>query len=60
MMWIQKPKETRETNKGKKILIIGDSFNWSTSSYLSIGVEDITVIHNVSFTRRLMSYIRQT
>lgn len=48
-----------KTNKGKKILVIGDSFNWPVSSYLSIGVEDIVVIHNASFTGSIMSYIRQ-
>lgn len=48
-----------ETNKGKKILVIGDSFNWPVSSYLSIGIEDIVVIHNASFSGSLMTYIRQ-
>lgn len=51
--------ESSKTNKGKKILIIGDSFNWPVSSYLSVGVEDIVVIHNASFTGSIMTYIRQ-
>ncbi len=51
--------ESSKTNRGRKILIIGDSFNWPVSSYLSIGIEDIVVIHNASFTGSIMTYIRQ-
>lgn len=51
--------EESETNKGKKLLVIGDSFNWPVSSYLSVGIEDIVVIHNATFTGSLMTYIRQ-
>lgn len=50
--------ESSQTNQGKKILIIGDSFNWPVSSYLSIGVEDIVVIHNATFAGSIMTYIR--
>ena len=41
----------------KKVLIIGDSFNWPVASYLSLGCEYVTVIHNASFTGSLISYI---
>lgn len=43
-----------------KILIIGDSFNWPVSSYLSLACSDITVIYNARFTGSLISYIKST
>lgn len=43
----------------KEILIIGDSFNWPVSSYLSLGIKKVTVIHNASFTGSLISYVKQ-
>lgn len=46
-------------NVGKKILVIGDSFNWPVSVYLSIGVEQIDVIHNDSFSGSVVSYMTQ-
>lgn len=47
-----------QNNKGRKLLIIGDSFNWAVSTYLSLDVENIVVIHNASFTGSIMSYVR--
>lgn len=41
----------------KKVLIIGDSFNWPVGSYLSLVCKDVTIIHNASFTGSLISYI---
>lgn len=43
----------------KKILIIGDSFNWPVSSYLSLAYSEVTVIHNASFTGSLVNYINK-
>ena len=51
--------ETVINNKGKRILVIGDSFNWPLSAYLSLGVEDLTIIHNASFTGSLETYIQK-
>lgn len=42
----------------KKVLIIGDSFNWPVGSYLSLACEDVTIIHNASFTGSLISYVK--
>ncbi|MCR4739210.1 MAG: hypothetical protein K5886_02990 [Lachnospiraceae bacterium] len=42
----------------KKILVIGDSFSWPVVTYLSLGIKEITLIHNASFTGSLVSYIR--
>lgn len=47
-----------ETNPGKNILIIGDSFNWPVSMYLSVGIERITFVHNASFTGSMLSYVK--
>lgn len=47
-------------NRGKKILIIGDSFNWILSSYLSSDIEYIDVIHNASFSDSIRKYIENT
>lgn len=47
-----------ETNLGKNILIIGDSFNWPVSMYLSTGIERITFVHNASFTGSMLSYVK--
>lgn len=44
----------------KKVLIIGDSFNWPVGSYLSLACKDVTIIHNASFTGSLISYIKAT
>lgn len=46
-------------SEDKKILVIGDSFNWPVSAYLSLGVKNITIIHNASFTGSLLSYIEK-
>lgn len=43
----------------KKILVIGDSFNWPVSAYLSLGVRNVTIIHNASFTGSLLNYIEK-
>lgn len=48
-----------EAAEDKKILIIGDSFNWPVSAYLSLGVRNVTIIHNASFTGSLLSYIEK-
>lgn len=42
-----------------KILVIGDSFNWPVSTYLSLAVKDVIVIHNAGFTGSIVSYIEQ-
>lgn len=47
-----------DTNIGKSILIIGDSFNWPVSMYLSVGIERITFVHNASFTGSMLSYVK--
>ncbi len=44
----------------KKILIIGDSFNWPVAMYLSQGVREVIVIHNASFTGSIEAYIKAT
>ena len=44
----------------KKILIIGDSFSWPVAAYLSLGVKDVTVLHNASFNGSIVSYIKAT
>lgn len=44
----------------KKVLIIGDSFNWPVGSYLSLTCKDVTIIHNASFTGSLINYIKTT
>ena len=43
----------------KTVLIIGDSFNWPVSSYLSLGLKEVCVVNNSSFTGSIMSYIKQ-
>ncbi len=43
----------------KKVLIIGDSFNWPVGAYLSLACKDVTIIHNASFTGSLISYIKK-
>lgn len=50
---------TTNTNCGKKILVIGDSFNWAVSTYLAIGVENVTIIHNAGFSGSIMNYIEK-
>lgn len=47
-------------NKGKKILIIGDSFNWILADYLIADIEYLDVIHNASFEESIRSYIKET
>ncbi|MCQ2497610.1 MAG: hypothetical protein MJ133_01380 [Lachnospiraceae bacterium] len=42
-----------------KLLIIGDSFNWPVSSYLSLGISDIDVIYNAGFPGSILNYIEQ-
>lgn len=49
-----------EDNAGKKLLIIGDSFNWLLSSYLSVDIEWIDVIHNASFGTSILQHIEET
>ncbi len=44
----------------KKILVIGDSFNWSLSSYLAVGVQQVDVLHNASFDGSIRTYIQKT
>lgn len=43
----------------KHVLVIGDSFNWPVSSYLSIGLRNLTVLHNASFSGSILNYIKQ-
>ncbi|WP_026655849.1 hypothetical protein [Butyrivibrio sp. AE3003] len=43
---------------GKRVLMIGDSFNWPVGSYLSLACEDVTIIHNASFTGSIIEYIK--
>ena len=45
---------------GKKILIIGDSFNWILADYLITDIEYLDVIHNATFTESIQSYICKT
>jgi len=47
-------------NCNKKVLIIGDSFNWPVAMYLSQGVREVIVIHNASFTGSIETYIKAT
>lgn len=46
-------------NADKKILIIGDSFDWLLVPYLSQQVSEVTFIHNASFTGSLETYLEQ-
>lgn len=46
-------------NANKRIVIIGDSFNWVLSSYLAIEIEHLDVIHNASFAQSTREYIKQ-
>ena len=41
----------------KEVLIIGDSFNWLVSLYLSLGIKKVTVVRNASFTGSLISHM---
>lgn len=50
---------SENASEDKKILVIGDSFNWPVSAYLSLGVKNVTIIHNASFTGSLLSYIEK-
>lgn len=45
-------------NTDKKILVIGDSFDWFVVSYLSQQVGEITFLHNASFTGSIQTYIQ--
>lgn len=47
-------------NAGKRILVIGDSFNWVLSAYLIIDIEYIDVIHNASYVSDIKEYIDDT
>lgn len=47
-------------NKGKRILIIGDSYNWILSDYLIADIEYIDVIHNASYSESIRGYIEKT
>lgn len=49
-----------QENKGKRMLIIGDSFNWILSGYLASGIEYVDVIHNASYTSSIREYIKET
>lgn len=51
---------TAKHNAEKRILIIGDSFNWILADYLSVDVGKIEVIHNASYTPSLLAYITET
>jgi len=41
----------------KRIVVIGDSFNWPVASYLAAGWRWVDVIHNASFSGSIKSYI---
>lgn len=45
-------------NLGKKILVIGDSFDWFVVPYLSQQISEITFLHNASFTGSIQTYIQ--
>lgn len=47
-------------NAGKRLLIIGDSFDWILDSYLSVDIEWIDAIHNASFSQSIREYIEET
>lgn len=49
-----------QNNKGKRILIIGDSYNWILSDYLIADIEYIDVIHNASYSESIRGYIEKT
>lgn len=49
---------TTTQNCGKKILVIGDSFDWFVVPYLAQQVSEITFLHNASFTGSLHTYIQ--
>lgn len=49
---------TATQNIGKKILVIGDSFDWFVVPYLAQQVSEITFLHNASFTGSLHTYIQ--
>ena len=40
--------------------MIGDSFDWPLCAYLAMGVEQLTFLHNASFTGSILSYIDAT
>ena len=52
--------QSATTNAGKHILMIGDSFDWPLCAYLAMGVEQLTFLHNASFTGSILSYINAT
>lgn len=52
--------ENTHNNKGKKLLLIGDSFNWILADYLAIDIERIDVIHNASYVPSIRDYIMET
>lgn len=41
----------------KRIMIIGDSFNWPIASYLSLELSQITIVNNRSFTGSIIKLI---
>lgn len=49
-----------EDNKGKRLLMIQDSFGWYLSTYLATDIEKIDFLNLNSFTGSLCSYIEET
>lgn len=47
-------------NAEKRILIIGDSFNWILADYLAVDIGKLDVIHNASYTSSIREYIEET
>lgn len=46
-------------NAEKRILIIGDSFNWILADYLAVDIGKIDVIYNASWTSSIREYIAE-
>ena len=49
---------TAKQNADKKILVIGDSFDWMVVPYISQQVGEITFLHNASFSGSIRTYIQ--
>ncbi|MGP1599053.1 hypothetical protein [Catonella sp.] len=49
----------QKLNKGKKVLIIQDSFGCYTSTYLALGLEEVHLVYLPEFSGSIRTYIRE-
>ena len=48
------------SNKGKKILFIEDSFSWYSTTFIACDIESVDIINPCSFTGSIRSYINES